>query len=534
MEANEQLAAALEKLNIEIIRYVPDKVKALVTKSGSMTVKKLMETVASNKTTLKKDSQDVCLANEQELNKMIYDYAEEKGLLNANLVGIPEELQGLQLNCDLSAKNKDDEFFLTYDDETVSRVSGKAYIGILGLKQVDAYNMARKVIPEYLPRARPGVAIRKTKGKEGSVFNKYIPPDWKRYPNRKELPDKLPVLFEKLVRHLFPLVEEREFFYSWLYSSMFDRAMTYLVLCGPPGTGKNRLKLVMRALHGHANATDGKKSTLVERFNSQLSDTTMCWFDELHYDMDMENVMKELQNDTIAIERKGVDATRATRIHASLIISNNKPRDNYIAFDARKFVPLQITPKRLEESMTPAEIDELTKKVENEDSSTFDIKFLAQIAMWIKRRGLNEKWPNLEYRGPMFWKLAHTSMSRWQKKAATVVLETNPKSSGRIIYDEKKGFLWSSIHEISQRKNGDRSLQFPDFSTVKYFFDIFKDSNGKKAFKTLEVHDNIMNDFYVRPLIARVEIITEAKVMDGHVRKESSKKEKGDEEILDL
>src|SRR5690606_21243232 len=111
---------------------------------------------------------------------------------------------------------------------------------------------------------------------------------------------------------------------SWLYHSMFKRSFVYLILCGAPGTGKNRLKLVLRALHGHINTIDGKRSTLIERFNSQLADSTLAWFDELHYNMEMENTMKELQNDSISIERKGIDATRSTSIHASLIISNNK------------------------------------------------------------------------------------------------------------------------------------------------------------------------------------------------------------------
>src|SRR5690606_14664466 len=139
-------------------------------------------------------------------------------------------------------------------------------------------------------------------------------------------------------------------------------------------------------------------------------ESTLAWVDELRYDDEMENTMKELQNDSISIERKGIDTTRATKIHASIVISNNKPRANYIAFDARKFVALKIAGHRLEESMSLEEIDLLTRKVEDEKSEHFDSKFLAQIAKWIKRRGASKKWRNLEYKGPMFWTLAHTSM----------------------------------------------------------------------------------------------------------------------------
>lgn len=537
--STEQLGKALGHIGAKIIRYNPDKQKSVVTKNGSMTVKKFAAYVRGE---LMKTEEGitgypkVLLAcdKEEKMHELVEQYAEEHKL-NANdqAVMIPEELKGLVLNCDMTAKGRDDRFFLTHSDETVSRISGEVYIGISGMKVQDAFDTARKVIPEYLPREAAGILDIKYKGKESQVFNKYIPPEWKKYPYKRKLPDELPSLFRKLVNHLFPIKEEREYFFSWLYASLFERSFVYLVLCSKPGTGKNRLKLVMRALHGLANSVDGKRSTLVERFNSQLSDSTLAWFDELSYDMDMENVMKELQNDSISIERKGVDATRATRIHASIVISNNKPRDNYIAFDARKFVPLKVTGKRLEASMLPSEIDLLTKKVENEDADTFDIKFLAQIAMWVKKHGKNHRWANLEYRGPMFWTLAHTSMSRWQKRAAISVLEANPKSSARIVYNEEKGFLWSSLQEVTQKRNGDRSLQFPDFTTVKYFFDIFKDGKGEKAFKTRSISGNIMGDFYVKPLIENMKIVTEASHL-GKTNEESKEQKAKKEEYLDL
>lgn len=516
-----QLEDALEAFKLKILKYDPTKQRPVSTSEGTMSLEKFckmfrdkVSAKASKYGTLIETLGDLEAAKE-----MLEKYAEENGVLAGKKVNIeiPPDMQNLTLNLDLTAKGRDDKFFLTHEDETVSRVAGDTYLMIHQISPLEAASNARKVIPEYMPRGPRGVSEVINNGKTETMFNIYQPPGWVDYDKNKwaSLPDELPPLFKKLVRHLFPVKLERRYFYAWLHASLFDRAFVYLILCSSPGTGKNRLKLVLRALHGHVNSIDGKKSTLVERFNSQLAEATLAWFDELHYDQDMENVMKEIQNDSISIERKGVDATRGTKIYSSLIISNNKPRDNYIAFDARKFVPLKMTDKRLEASMTPDEIDELTRKVVDPTSKTFDVRFLAQIAKWIKAHGASKRWPNLEYRGPMFWTLAHTSMARWQKKAVMQIMEPN-RTGPRTGWDESKGaFLWSAIHEKATKKNGDRSLQFPDFTTVRAFFEVFRDEQGRKAFDTFSVSGyNILGDFYVKPLFKKMGVVTEASIME--------------------
>lgn len=530
-----KLASALEAADIKIVKYDPGKQRPITTaRHGSFTVEKFCKTLADALGPKALEFPEVFQATHDisAMSKMIGQYARKRGIFGGDrTISVPEEFKDLTLNMDITS-SRDLKFFMTTEKEVVSVVSGAAYVRVMQMKDLEAVSVARKVVPEYLPRDRRGISKIEYQGKVFDVFNTYVPPRWKSYQYSKQLPDKLPALFEKLVRHLFPIEEEREYFFSWLYHSMFKRSYVYLILCGAPGTGKNRLKLVLRALHGHSNTVDGKRSTLVEKFNSQLADSTLAWFDELSYGHDMENTMKELQNDSISIERKGIDATRSTRIHSSLIISNNKPRDNFIAFDARKFAPLLLTPKRLEASMTPEEIDKLTGKVEDEKAETFDIRFLAQIAKWVRRHGYSNKWPHLEYKGPMFYKLAHTSMSRWQKVAAMTILNLNPQQSNRIVYDEKKGFLWSTVHDYASKKNTDKSYAFPDFTTVKHFFDVFVDAKGEKTFSTLELDDNIMGDFWVKKLRDSAKILTESSQIlptkgedDGEKGRKENKKE---------
>lgn len=539
MGNNLSFKEALQLSRINITAYDPSKARPVITALGAMDIKKFSKIFSER---LGEDIADFpeisrAIHNPSKMESLLEQYALDNNLVEEDdddKIVIPKELEKYTLNINIAAKRGEDEFFLTTEGEFMSEVSGRYYINKCAIPPVISYKMARPVLPEYRPRSKPGVfdEMNGQTKETRKIFNTYLPPEWAlwRKENWKEweaLPEKPPKLILKLLKHVIPNAEERRYFYAWLYASMFTRSYVYLVLCGAPGAGKNRLKLVLRALHGIENTVDGKKSTLTERFNSQLSHGTVAWFDELKYDTDMENNMKEIQNDYISIERKGVDATRSSTIYASMVISNNKPRDNYIAFDARKFAPLVIGNSNLLTSMAESEIDELTKKVEvgKED---FDVRYVAQIAKWIIRVGRRnlKSWPTLEYKGPYFWTLAHTSMTRWQKKSISALLD---KRSGVPIGwdEEEKAHLWSKVEEkIGKRNNNDSSVSFPDYSSVKAFFDIFRDSKGEKAFDTKVVPGaNILGDFWIYPLTKDLKVVTESDVLQKR-EKEMTDEEK--------
>ena len=538
-----ELKEALESAKIKITKYDPSKQRCVETSIGTWGVKKfgaiLLEKLGAK---LAKFPSIIVAAHDiPKMEELIQEHTKETGTLvdsNNTEIEIPPELQEYTLNANITAKRGEEEFFLTTRDEFISKIMGRYYINRCAIPPQEAYKRARAVIPDYRPRSPAGVVSEinsQTKEIE-NIYNSYIPPDWVlwRKENPKDwnrLPKSSPTLFIKLIQHLIPDRAERKYFYAWLYASMTSRSYVYLVLCGAPGAGKNRLKLVLRALHGRDNTNDGKKSTLDNRFNSQLSTGTLTWFDELHYNADMENVMKEIQNDYISVERKGVDATRSSTIHSSMVISNNKPRDNYIAFDARKFSPLVLASKDLRHSMTEKEIDTLSKKVEI-GKPDFDVKFVAQIAKWILSIGKNylDKYPNLEYRGPMFWTLAHTSMTRWQKKAITTLVDK--KTGNRVGWDiNENAHLWSKVEEKITKRSGENSMMFPDYSSVKAFFDIFRDGSGQKAFDTrLVPGSNILGDFWIYPLVDHVDIITESTV----AQQREKGKQSGKTKIYDL
>lgn len=526
-----QFSKVLDSINVRVLSYDPSKTRPLKLSTGpAYSIDKFASLLRNEHVDKIVDYPEIAKATKDvsKLREIVEDYSRENKLLHDKRAGaIPDHLSNLVLYWDVS--EDDPCFFVATKEGRLYEASGNSYIRMCGMDAEAVNREAIKVVRDYRPRS-PGNTFVETgaSGEPITIFNTYQLPEWMRYEGK--LPDKLPEEFDLLVRHLFPIPIERKFFFHWLYGSLFDRAMTFLVLCGTAGAGKNVLKMVLRALHGDSNTVDGKGSTLKERFNSQLAESTLIWFDELRYTEETENVMKEMQNDSISIERKGVDASRSTRIYASAIVSNNKPRDNFIAFDARKFVPLQIAKSRLERSLTQEQIDKITKSVETAKNFSYDIKYIAQIGRWIQKHGRSDRreWARYEYRGPMFYKLAHTSMTRWQKKIADMLVMGKVEGS-KIVYDPKKGYLWSSIDEQSKRKHGEKALQFPDNTTVNSFLDTFVGLKGEKVFQTTPIEGSLVNDFYVKMIVDSAEVFSEKK-FDTEVKAA----EVEDEEIYDL
>ncbi len=259
----------------------------------------------------------------------------------------------------------------------------------------------------------------------------------------------------------------------------------------------------MRSLHGAHNSSDGKKETFganQNKFNSQMEENTFLWFDELKYGPDMEPRMKEYQNDDISIEKKGRDTTRSTKIFCSMVISNNHPRDNYLLFNSRKFAPLVLGNSPLTVAMTPEEIKELSERMDDTNEK-FDVKLIAQIAKWITSIGPKyvPVWPNLEYQGPKFSELCHSSMSRWQKIAVIAMTVENRKGPIGGWDETKKAFLWSGVEASLRKKKEFESKDYRDSSTVKAFFKTYQDMSGKKVFEIEDVNSEIA-DFWIKPI----------------------------------
>jgi hypothetical protein len=134
-------------------------------------------------------------------------------------------------------------------------------------------------------------------------------------------------------------------------------------------------------------------------------------------------------------------------------------------------------------SMTSDEIDKLTKMTEFEDSPDFNVGALAEFAKWLKRYGpdFSSRYKNMEYKGPRFWFLAHTSMAKWQM-AIIQHFYLEKKQFAPDIY-HKDGFLWSGIEPLIKRKLH-RGYHWPHTENTRL--------------------GGLESDFYVKPLLKKV------------------------------
>jgi len=509
------LSKALEQANITLRKYDPQKARPVqtgdhttlsISKFTSLIVSGLQKHLASFPEIV------ACINNPDKMQELLEEWAEENGSGSNVGVVVPEDLEDLTLNVDTSATRTGNRYFCTTADELKEeKVSGEYYIDKCGLDLQQAINTARAVVPRYLPRHSLGIHTHTdpTTNRKINFYNTYVPAPWAlwKMKNPKEwekLPSKPPSDLIEMIKHIIPLKEEREYFYAWTYTSIERRAYVFLVLQGIPGLGKNRLQVLLNALHGKSNSVNGKRETFGangSKFNGQLFGSTLAWFDELKYDNEMEPRMKEYQNDTASKELKGVDATGSSDLFCSMVISNNYQRDNYILFNSRKFAPIVLGTVPLKELMSEEIIGKISDKLD-ESNPNFDVKYVAQIAKWILKIGpkYEANYTRLEYQGPKFWELAHSSMSRWQKVVVVALTTRNTKGYFPGWNESKKMFQWTQVEAALRRKKDLSDKDYRDPSTVKAFFDNYRDTEGKKVFETKAFTGSILQDFWVWPI----------------------------------
>lgn len=418
---------------------------------------------------------------------------------------IPEMFRGLSLYMDPVCGTP----FLVGGDGA-SRLNPDMYAALHGIKESQMVRNSTIMTRVYNPfDSRINCTVEMSDGAVIPAINIYQGPKWEKQYTDNNVDISL---FTRLIEHLVVNEEELAYVYAWLKVAIEKRSYTYLILSGAGGVGKNILKEVLRALFGSSNLSDGKMSTIKERFNSQLDMTRIMFGDEWRFGFSEEATLKEIQNDTISIERKGVDQTRSTRIYCSMIIANNYPEHNYIAFDGRKFVPVELTKDMLPTTMASDEIALLKDKV-TEDSNRWDPNFVASIYRHILEVGDESKFPNLEYKGPGFYKMANLTMFKWQKlliEALTFLFEgeagTAPperlfkkKNYTAALVLSKGGYVnWNDLHillDTSSRNSG--SNEYPGNLKVNSFLKSYRDIYGRKIFEVTDIVPGTMEDFKI-------------------------------------
>jgi hypothetical protein len=470
----ETIEEVLKAVGLGLTKYDSNLKKPIKTDKGSFTPKSLVDHLITELgREISKVSGDLDLYDPALVEQAIVELAEKRGVLKGVQPQLPDGFAELELCVDPATN----EFFVVKGDRLYPRMSGEAYISLAQLSKAEAYAKATACMRQYNPRMASGIGSVRLSGEEVRIFNTYLAPPWRSYTGK--LPDRLPKEFEKIVNHVIPLEIEREYFYSWLHASVFKRAPVFLVLCGAPGVGKNTLCSFITALHGEDNSGSGKQSTIKSAFNSALENNTFLFFDEVGYSVDDLKRMKEFPNATTSIENKGKDQKSRSYIYGSYVITNNVDTDNPLTFTDRKFAPLVLNGDSLTNVMSGEEIADITLRL-SEGSEKFDVTLTAQIGRWLEKHGESNKWPNYEYKGPMFWRLANENMPVSYRTITDHLTNTD---LSRFNCDPELGYdLLEVTRNISRKNNGSRFIM-PSLPKLKAFLDCHRDYYGRKIFK---------------------------------------------------
>lgn len=227
---------------------------------------------------------------------------------------------------------------------------------------------------EYRP-LEPGMLL---KNKDGTfTYNTYSPPKWQQdwfYTKGEEFPTKvnnIPPLYEKFLKHLVGNGKDSKASYDyivkWLANGLKRKNYCILTTIGKQGIGKGVLGGIMRQLFGDKNYYEGSDRMFKGTFNSQIADKRLVYCDEITIkEREDEDRLKLVVNDTVEIEKKGVDA-KTIKNYASFYISSNHMDSITLTADDRRFSIVDLTDTKLLEIMTPEEIRSLLEpeNVEN-------------------------------------------------------------------------------------------------------------------------------------------------------------------------
>jgi hypothetical protein len=208
------------------------------------------------------------------------------------------------------------------------------------------------------------------------LFNTYIPPFWKKDNLYFNLPfpvspDAPPVIITEYLDHLTDgHTESKEYILDWLKTAMESRNFTILAAIGEPGVGKGKLGEIMSRLLGQHNFAKVRDNIFKNQFNGQLKNKQIIYVDEISITSKEEaDRIKDMVNERIEIEKKGVDAEEIDN-KASFYITSNRMDSIRIESGDRRFSVIQLTSKSLLDSTINGRWDEL---LSDETITTFGL-----------------------------------------------------------------------------------------------------------------------------------------------------------------
>jgi len=313
------------------------------------------------------------------------------------------------------------------------------------------------------------------KGQEIYEFNSHVPPEWRKSDCPKDL--KPHELWFRIMEHLFPNEDCREFVYHWIYTMLTTRNQTILTLVSVMGTGKGVLYEILEHLIGEHNSQKQSEGYFKSQFNNELRNKRLVGFDEVPILPKYKENFKFVLNNNITIESKGKNVEGTVKNHASIVVMNNQFTQNYLVSKDRRFSVPDITDTPMNEVIDDMEVEKFLMDLHNEP------EIIRHIGHYILKYGQSDKYTEFScYKNDKFYKLVVLSLTEWQRFVYNVV-----------VSKEKESYSFSDLKFEYEDATGSR--KFPGEKTMQIFLDEFRDRDGDLIADV----DKIGRDFHVVP-----------------------------------
>jgi len=196
-------------------------------------------------------------------------------------------------------------------------------------------------------------------------INNYEPPFWERshFFQNGDLPIaqvEPPELIKRFLVHLVDGdLQSYEYLLDWMSQALTGRNLTILTAIGEEGVGKGTLAKLLSHLVGSSNFVKVRADVFKKSFNAPLENKRIVFIDEAALKGQEEyNRIKDVVNDEIELEKKGIDAY-TVKNYASFFLASNDNNAIQPSPGDRRFSIVNMTKVKLKDSPLRGKVDEI-------------------------------------------------------------------------------------------------------------------------------------------------------------------------------
>lgn len=318
--------------------------------------------------------------------------------------------------------------FLMVDTADNNRISKTSFLswktGRSKEEVAAATNMARRVKLKYLPTTTSSFMVKQEpNGEKYQVLNIYYPP---RHRVAKIIKPVVPQMVTDFLKNLFLNEECYKYMMCSIWYVLNDRLQIIPVLNGGTGVGKGLFaEHLLSKLVGRNNAILAPTSWDKSGFNAWLSNKQLIVFDEAKIisrgkDSNVD-IIKRIMNDTLNVEKKGIDADKLTDNHASMFItSNNGSKRFTLEIDNRRFAPVDLTTDKVNNLYSKKDREALVDLLQDDEviaNFYWDI-----IYNWNPKIVDPQRTPHTILQCESLFKFQFESLDLWQRGIAELLI----------------------------------------------------------------------------------------------------------------